>query len=209
MPWSPVPSPTQTTHDRPLMRVIHDPNGVGYATTRTKTTSQQKISERDVELVYVTRKIINYKNMPTAFEMNSTISQYFKSELEPDLHDHLCRILDPTDSRFANKKIEDSLKEYKHLTNLDDADDFTDVFKDFKNPYHINIKKTHNQNRDSDDADSQTKHKVINSITDYKSYQGSQKLFPQLAYKTNLDSDGSDKLFPENYDQLAFHSTPY
>jgi len=220
MPWSP---PQTTTANRPqLMRMIHNPNGVGYAAKMTNHTSQpynsiqNKIPPIDVQLIYGVLNSIKYKNITTAFDRNFTISQYLKNETEPRVYDTLSQRCGFTDSNFADIPIQDFLKQYTDLNDFDKEDDYNSYgSKDFVNPYQDrmsqqlidrmnrqildqkitkNMTNIHNQNTyDTGDFDnSQMKHNFIHGIHDYK---------------TNRDSKRSDGSFCRKCDQSPDDST--
>jgi len=196
--------------------MVHDPNGVGFAATTTKKTSQQynasqnKISTHEAKLIYEVLNSINYKHMMIAFEKNLTVSQYFKIELKQDVYDYVDKCMDLMDPKFTNTTIEYFLEQYKDSTHAADEDDLDqNTCKICKNHDHDNIHQ-----------------KINNRINHLKTYgdSGSDNADDFMDYRSNRDSRGSNKLFPTNsvhhdpyntnhnaasYNQLAFRGTPY
>jgi len=125
MPWSPVPTPT--ANRGPLMRMMHDTDGVGYAARRAKETLQQynprpnKLSTEEVTTIYALLDSINYKDMPAALDKDLTVSGYFKFTLKKSAYDKVEDSLGLRDPKFANVNF---LENYKVPNAHAYADDF-------------------------------------------------------------------------------------
>jgi len=113
MPWS--PAPTSPASRGPLMRVMHDTDGVGHAarTSQQYHPRQNKMSTEDANNIYGLLDSTQYKNVLPALERDLTVLEYFKFTMNKSEYDIAENMFGLRNPKFSNLKLSDFLENYK------------------------------------------------------------------------------------------------
>jgi len=208
MPWSPAPTPPASRG--PLMRVMHDTDGVGHAAR----TSQQyhplpnKISTEDAINIYRLLDSTQYNNVQPALERDLTVVEYFKFTMNKSEYDIAENMFGFRDPKFSNLKLLHFLENYKasgaqaypndskqKTCTVCEDPSYDNAYQNKKNTRGLsNLSKTPSYRKNIDDED---------NFMDFR------RIKDQRNDESNLYFEESDDLYAHKPNSLAFRGTPY